>query len=163
MSEQPAPPTAGGQHRRTLGEALRYVVVGSFNSILDLALFSLFAVVVGLPPVVANVLSTCITLCVSFFLNHRFVFKSDRTGWKVFIPFVAVTLVSGLLIQSAVIWGVIHLAGIVVPTASSAVVAPVSKVCAMGVGMISNFLGYRLLFHGPSRPGRDAQGPSSAL
>lgn len=137
--------------RRTLGELLRYLVVGSFNTLLDLGLFSLFAVVVGLPPLLANVISTCITLCVSFFLNHRVVFRSTHGAWNTFIPFVTVTLFSGLVVQSAVIWGVIHLAGVVVPAAPDSLVAPAAKVCAIGVGMVSNFLGYRWLFSGSRR------------
>lgn len=137
--------------RRAFGELIRYTAVGSFNTLLDLGLFSLLAVVAGAHPLVANVVSTCITLCVSFFLNRRVVFRSSQRLSSTFLPFVGVTLFSGLIIQSAVIWSVIHLAGVVLPGASAALVAPVSKVCAMAVGMVSNFLGYRWLFGSEKR------------
>ena len=142
---------APSTRHRTVGELLRYLVVGGFNTLLDLSLFSLFAVVAGLQPLVANVASTCITLCISFVLNRRVVFRSSHGAWKTFVPFVTVTLFSGLVVQSAVIWGVIQLGDIVVPGAPASFVAPMAKVCAMGVGMISNFLGYRWLFSGAQR------------
>jgi putative flippase GtrA len=128
------------------GSFLRYVLVGVFNSLLDLGLFTLFAVVVGLHPLVANVLSTTITLCVSYLLNRVFVFRTTRSVQGTVVQFVAVTLISGLLVQSAVIWAVLGLGALVVPSLSHDLLEPLAKVCAMGVGMVSNYLGYRWLF-----------------
>ena len=100
------------------GAFLRYVLVGVFNTLLDLGLFTLFAVVVGLHPLVANILSTSITLCVSYLLNRVFVFRTDRSVQGTVVQFVAVTLISGLLIQSAVIWVVLRIGAVVVPDLS---------------------------------------------
>ena len=137
---------AGAVGTRPHGAFLRYVLVGGFNTLLDLGLFTLFAVVVGLPPLVANVISTCITLCVSYLLNRVFVFRTDRSVQHTVVQFVAVTLISGLIVQSAVIWVVLHLGALIAPDLSHDVLAPLAKICAMGVGMISNYLGYRWLF-----------------
>lgn len=128
---------------------LRYLMVGVFNSLLDLGLFTLFAVVLGLFPLVANILSTTITLCVSYILNRVFVFRTQRSVTRTVVQFVAVTLISGLLVQSAVIWVVLSL-GALVSDVPYAVLAPLAKICAMGVGMVCNYLGYRWLF-GPQR------------
>jgi putative flippase GtrA len=136
----------GAAGSRTQGSFLRYLVVGGFNSLLDLALFTVFAVVVSLHPLVANVLSTAITLCVSYLLNRVFVFRTTRSVQRTVVQFVAVTLVSGLLVQSAVIWAVIGLGGLVVPDFPDDVLEPLAKICAMAVGMVSNYLGYRWLF-----------------
>jgi putative flippase GtrA len=136
---------------RTRGAFLRYLLVGGFNTLLDLGLFTLFAVVVGIQPLVANVLSTTITLCVSYLLNRVFVFRTERSVQRTVVQFVAVTLISGLAVQSAVIWAVLHVGELVAPGLSYDVLAPVAKIFAMGVGMISNFLGYRWLF-GSRRP-----------
>lgn len=138
--------TVSEARTRTPGAFPRYVVVGVFNTLLDLGLFTLFAVVVGLQPLVANLLSTSITICVSYLLNRVFVFRTARSVQRTLVQFVAVTLISGLVIQSAVIWAVIHLGALIVPDLSHDVVAPLAKICAMGVGMGSNYLGYRWLF-----------------
>ena len=131
---------------RPRGAFLRYVLVGVFNTLLDLGLFTLFAVVVGLHPLVANVLSTSITLCVSYLLNRVFVFRTSRSVQGTVVQFVAVTLISGLLIQSGVIWVVLRVGALVVPDLSPDILEPLAKICAMGVGMVSNYLGYRWLF-----------------
>lgn len=136
----------GGAATRRREPFLRYLLVGVFNSLLDLVLFTLFAVVVGLHPLLANIASTTITLCVSYLLNRVFVFRTDRSVQRTVVQFVAVTLISGLLVQSAVIAAVLHLGGLVVPNLSLEILEPLAKVCAMGVGMVSNFLGYRWLF-----------------
>jgi putative flippase GtrA len=138
--------TATAAGTRTRGAFLRYLLVGVFNTLLDLGLFTLFAVVVGLHPLVANILSTSITLCVSYLLNRVFVFRTARSVQRTVVQFVAVTLISGLVVQSAVIWTVIHLGALIVPDLSHDVLAPLAKICAMGVGMGSNYLGYRWLF-----------------
>lgn len=129
---------------RDHGPFVRYVGVGLFNTALDLTLFTVFAVGVGLWEIWANVCSTTITLCVSYFLNRRFVFRSDAGYAQSFVQFVAVTLFSGLLVQSGVIWVVVHLAA-PLPLCDSTV-AVGAKVCAMGVGLVTNYLGYRWLF-----------------
>lgn len=139
-------PTASGAGGSSRGSFPRYVLVGVFNSLLDLGLFTVFAVVVGIHPLVANVASTIITLCVSYVLNRVFVFRTDRSVQRTVVQFVAVTLISGLLVQSAVIWAVLSLGALVVPDLSLDVLEPLAKVCAMGVGMVSNYLGYRWLF-----------------
>ncbi len=131
---------------RSHGSFPRYALVGGANTLLDLGLFSLFAVAFGVPPLLANVMSTVIVLCVSYLLNRVFVFRSERSVRGTVVQFVTVTLFSGLVVQSGVIWLVVHLGGLLVPALSIAVLAPVAKVCAMGVGMVTNYVGYRWLF-----------------
>jgi putative flippase GtrA len=138
--------TAGDTGTRTSGAFLRYLLVGGFNTLLDVGLFTLFAVVVGLNPLVANVLSTSITLCVSYLLNRVFVFRTERSVQRTVVQFVAVTLISGLIVQSAVIWAVLQLGGLLAPGIPYDLLAPAAKICAIGVGMWCNFVGYRWLF-----------------
>jgi putative flippase GtrA len=138
--------TASRAGTRTQGAFLRYLLVGGFNTLLDLGLFTLFAVVVELDPLIANILSTSITLCVSYLLNRVFVFRTERSIQRTAVQFVAVTLISGLVVQSAVIWVIMGLGAVIVPGLPTDVLAPLAKICAMGVGMGSNYLGYRWLF-----------------
>ncbi|MDR0783178.1 MAG: GtrA family protein [Propionibacteriaceae bacterium] len=132
---------------------VRYLAVGVFNSLLDLGLFSLLAAVIGLHPILANTISTTITMCVSFLLNSRWVFRSRQQGIVSFVVFVAITLTSGLVVQGAVIWTIVHLVPPMIPTLSFEIVAIGAKICAMGVGMVCNFLGYRWLFSWKSKKG----------
>lgn len=137
---------------QTSGTFPRYLLVGVGMSLLDLLLFSLLAVGAGVPEVLSNVVSTVITVCVSFLINRSFVFRAHRQSVTAraillsFASFAGVTLVTGLVIQSAVIWGVVQLTHAVAPGLEYALVAPAAKIVAMGVGAICNYLGYRLVF-----------------
>jgi Predicted membrane protein len=132
---------------------LRYAGVGVFTTLLDLTLFSVFAVVLGVPALAANVLSTCITVCFSYLANRLVVFRSDAGATKTFLPFVTVTLFSGLIVQSIVIWCVLHGGHAAQPSVSHDLLAPAGKVVAMAVGMAANYLGYRWLFGRHAGPG----------
>lgn len=126
---------------------LRYGLVGGFNTLLDLGLFTLFSVGLHITPLLANVMSTSIVLCVSYVLNRIVVFRSTKPVRATVVHFVTITLFSGLIVQSGVIWVVIHVGTLAAPHLSHAILAPLAKVCAMGAGMISNYLGYRWIFH----------------
>lgn len=126
---------------------LRYGVVGGFNTLLDLGLFTLFSVGLHITPLLANVMSTSIVLCVSYVLNRIVVFRSSKPVRSTVVHFVTITLFSGLIVQSGVIWVVIHVGSLAAPHLSHAILAPLAKVFAMGAGMISNYLGYRWIFH----------------
>ncbi|WP_139982407.1 GtrA family protein [Nocardioides litoris] len=124
----------------------RYVVVGLANTALDLALFTALAVGLDVAPVAANVVSTIVVMTISFFLNRSWVFRAEQAGWRSYAGFVAVTLFSGLVVQSLVILGAVAAAGALAPGLPDGLVTPGAKVLAMGVGMVSNFLGYRWVF-----------------
>jgi putative flippase GtrA len=130
--------------------AQRYLVVGLANTALDLALFTVLAVVADVPPVVANVVSTVVVMTVSFFVNRAWVFRAESAGLRAYVGFVSVTLFSGLVLQSLVILGVLAAASGVAPDLSDDLVKPAAKLVAMAVGMVSNFLGYRWVFGGGS-------------
>lgn len=157
------PATSAGLSRRgrdlitAHAQFLRYAGVGVITTLLDLTLFSVFALAVGLAPLVANVVSTVITLCVSYLINRWFVFRSDAGAARTFVPFVTVTLFSGLIVQSVVIWAVIHTGHALTPDLSDSWLKPGAKIVAMGVGMVSNYLGYRWLFGRAAGAGSGAE------
>lgn len=126
----------------------RYVLVGLFNTGLDLALFTFLAVGMGLAAVLSNTVSTVCVMTVSFFLNRAWVFRSESSGVGTYLRFAGVTLFTGLLVQSAVIVAVLVLAEALVPALAVELVTPAAKVVAMGTGMVVNFVGYRWLFSG---------------
>lgn len=124
----------------------RYLLVGLFNTGLDLALFSALAVLVGLAPVTANVISTVCVMTLSFFINRIWVFRSTTGGLGTFVRFAGVTLFTGLLVQSAVIVAVLAATDALAPGLPEGLAEPGAKIVAMGTGMVVNFLGYRWLF-----------------
>ena len=129
------------------GPLLRYGLVGTFNTLLDLTFFTFLSVGLHITPILANVVSTSFVLSVSYVLNRLFVFRSNRPVRSTVVHFVSVTLFTGLIVQSTVIWAVIHLGKLLIPNLSHTVLAPFSKVCAMGAAMVSNYLSYRWIFH----------------
>lgn len=123
----------------------RYVLVGGFNTALDFGLYTLLVTAFWVPPLIANVVSTVVTMCVSYLLNRTFVFHSNQSHARGFLSFVAVTLTSGLVIQSIVIAFVITV-GESFTSISHNILATGAKVCAICVSMVFNYLGYRYIF-----------------
>lgn len=114
---------------------------------MDILLFMFFATLLQFHPVWANVLSTAIVVTISFFLNHRFVFRSDKNRRSTAVQFVAITVFNGWVIQSIVIWAVVsvcHTWPFFVE--HTALLDTFSKIVAMGVGFIFNYFGYKILF-----------------
>lgn len=136
------------------GSFPRYLVVGVFTSLLDFTLFTTLSVPLGLNPVPSNVISTIVTICVSYLINQRWVFRSKTSTWATFFSFASVSLVTGLLIQTGLIWGLIHLGHGLFPAARASTINPVSKVIAMGFGALCNYLGYRFVFRTSDRRAR---------
>lgn len=144
--------------------ASRYLVVGVANTALDLALFTALAVGLDARPVVANVVSTVLVMTLSFFVNRAWVFDAGSAGWRAYAGFVAITLFSGWVIQSLVILGLLHGASAFAPDIPDDVAAPLAKLAAMAVGMVSNFIGYRWVFGAAGAPGgRPAPEPLDRL
>lgn len=125
------------------GDLTRYIFVGGFNTILDIALFSVFSNILDFHIILANVLSTIIVLSVSFFLNYYFVFRSNQKKLRSAILFVCTTLFNGWVVQSIVIWLVAQLTTPILPIEISNIVA---KICGVTIGAICNYLEYRLIF-----------------
>lgn len=101
MSEHPN--AAGG---RSLGQLIRFAIVGSFNTLLDVALLFLFVYALHLDKYLSNVLSTGICLVVSFVLNRKWTFRSDGHQARQFVAFLVVTLLGLWVVQTLLIWGV---------------------------------------------------------
>lgn len=127
----------------------RFIFTGAVNTGIDLVLYGIFANILNIQPIIASIFSTGITLCFSYFMNHYFVFRSDKRKRQTAVLFVVITLVNVWLIQSAVIWTVLR------------VFAPVAffqdhlwtfnmfaKLCGVSVSTVLNYLGYRKIFRG---------------
>lgn len=129
------------------GVFVRYLLVGVFNSILDLTLFTVLTVGLSWNEVISNVISTSLTIFVSYSINRSFVFRSRQRTWGTALGFVSVTLFSAWILQSAVVWGVIGVGGLIgLNNEWSILIVPLAKTFAMGAGALFNFVGYRVVF-----------------
>ena len=134
--EQPEKQTLLQKH----GEKIRFVMVGGFNTLLDLALCALFANVIGINIVIASIISTSICIIISFILNYTFVWKSDKSIKITAIGFLATSLFSAWVVQSIVISIVTSVIG------DSDIAKLVAKACGSVAGMITNYFGYKIVF-----------------
>jgi putative flippase GtrA len=127
-------------------EFVKFFIVGVANTLLDFLLFGLFANVVGIFPVVANILSTAICMCVSFALNSKFVWKTKRSIRETAPKFFAVTIFTAWVVQGIVIFLITSFFPRFWILENEAILNMIAKICASGAGMIVNFFGYRLIF-----------------
>lgn len=127
---------------------LKFIIVGSFNTFLDISIFSVFTSLIGINAIFANIISTSVTMIVSFFLNSKIVFKSERRNLKVMLSFFAITLFNGWIIQSSIIYIVLNsLKGpLICLSEYNWLFNLFAKVCGVSVSLILNFLGYKYIF-----------------
>lgn len=126
---------------------LRFLLVGSANTLLDFALFMLFANILSIYPVLASILSTGITLIFSFLLNHHFVFKSQKRRRHTLLSFIGVTLFNVWVIQSSVIFVVLHsLDQNKYFLDHIWTLNLFAKLCGVAVSTVLNYFSYRKIF-----------------
>jgi putative flippase GtrA len=87
-------------------QKIRFVLVGGANTTIDFGLLFILTAL-GLPTLFANIVSTTVAFCFSFFANKKFTFQSSGKNIKrELLLFVIVTLFGLWGIQSAIIAGI---------------------------------------------------------
>jgi len=99
------------------GQALRFIIVGVVNTVVDLAAFYLLSLIPGMPEIVAKAVSYILGICNSFFLNKYWTFGAggSKRGMREFTVFFGVNLpplavnvvvftVLGIWIDSGTFW-----------------------------------------------------------
>lgn len=82
----------------------RFIAVGLFNTALDFTILNILVFVSGLNPIIANIISVCIGVSISYFLNHYVVFKKqEQPRFGSFATFFFITGLSVVLVQTVVI------------------------------------------------------------
>lgn len=85
-------------------EKIRFGLVGAFNTGVDFGVLFILARLMGVPTLVANVVSTTCALIVSYTLNKKAVFRNtDTRNHRQVLLFVVVTLAGLWGVQSIVI------------------------------------------------------------
>lgn len=125
---------------------IRFAAIGALNTLLDFGILFILKSL-GVPIVVANIISTSIAFSISFTLNKKYTFKTSDTNVKREIAlFIAVTLFGLWVLQNLVI----TLASPVITgifTTSSGVTLLIAKLAATVVSMIWNYIMYdRVVF-----------------
>lgn len=140
---------------RRLGLLLRFGLVGTATTLLDLALFNLLSGSwAGLPLLPAHLLASVVTLTVSFFCQRNLVFQGQNGRLsEQAMRFVLVTVAGVFLVQSAVLTGValvlsqahdhLKLLTSVSPEHWPLIRRNGAKAAAMLVGITWNFLWFR--------------------
>ena len=137
----------------------RFFVVGSFNTLIDFTILNLVTVLANAPPLVANSVSVTIGITISYFLNHKIVFRHhEARSIKSYALFFLTTGISALIIQNLIIYlvtssfnaseqSLFYIPGI--HADRHIIELNIAKAFAVGVGMIWNFLFYRyIIFSG---------------
>lgn len=124
-------------------EKIRFAIVGGINTAVDFIVLLALSVLVGVPVVFANIVSTSCAMTVSFVLNKRAVFgNTDRRNKRQVISFLAVTLSGIWLVQSLVIAVVFKGLMSLSSQYDSAVLLIAAKLFATIISLIWNYVGY---------------------
>ena len=140
--------------RSVSGALLRFVLAGTLNTGVDVALYTALAAA-GVQVVVANLISTSCGLVVSYLLNRGFVFRAGTTSTragraKQLVSFVVVTGIGLWLLQPLVIIGATRLLlPLGLPTVA-AILVP--KLLATAVTLVWNYVLYSLVVFRPIGP-----------
>jgi putative flippase GtrA len=125
----------------------KFLLFSSTNTIFDLVLIFLFANVFGFNIIASNILSTGLTMCLSFYLNHHFVFYSTKQKRRTVIQFAAVTIFNIWLIQSSFIALAIHIFRDIAFFAEHHWTLNLfSKFCGIAASFMLNYLMYHFIF-----------------
>jgi putative flippase GtrA len=127
---------------------MRFLFTGGLNTIIDFTLFAIIANILGVHPVIASIISTGLTLIFSYFMNHYFVFRSQKRRRQTAVKFLAITLFNVWVVQSAIIFLVIHgLDFLEFFQTHQWTFNMFAKLCGVAVSMVLNYIGYKIIFN----------------
>jgi putative flippase GtrA len=139
---------------------IRFIVIGSFNTLLDTSLLLTIVKITDWSALIANCFSVSVAITVSYFLNHRIVFRSlERYSLKKYVRFFLVTGLGVILIQDLIIYIVTDRVWRISKTKtfmflghnmhSQTAELLGTKLSAVVIGMVWNFLLYKyVVFRG---------------
>lgn len=124
----------------------RFLIVGGSATAIDFCLLFVFRYLFHLPVISANIGSTAVAFCFSFFANKKYTFRSNGSSViREMILFTVVTLFGLWVVQSAIID--LLLPGLHSLLDNTALALFFAKLIATGVTMIWNYLLYsRVVF-----------------
>jgi putative flippase GtrA len=136
----------------------KFALVGVINTALDFALFNLVAHVLKLQffglseAVFAQICSGAILVPLSYHLNKRFTFQSNKKGASTVIKYLGVSYFNAWILQTAIIFlitsilGPLGLSHFWILNDNELLLNNIAKCAGIGCGMISNFTFYHFIF-----------------
>lgn len=118
-------------------QKLRFLAIGTINTLIDFSLLFILAKLVGLPDVAANIVSVSVALTFSFFANRKYTFKSTGNRRREIVLFLIFTLFGLWVLQSIIIWVFGQLFG------NSDLILLIAKIAATAVTLVWNFITYK--------------------
>lgn len=83
----------------------RFGLIGIINTVIDVSILNVLALLQGIPPVAANFVSTSVAMVFSFLANRSFVFKSkQRNTLKQALLFLVLTAFGLYVIQTLIVF-----------------------------------------------------------
>lgn len=119
---------------------VKFIGVGGINTVLDFLIYGLLANIVGMPQVLANIISTTICIAISFYLNNKYVWKSKKSRRETIPGFLIVSFFSAWIMQNLGIGICLAILG------QGAVRNLIAKVAGSCFGIVSNYFGYKIVF-----------------
>jgi putative flippase GtrA len=127
-------------------KAISFAMIGCVNALVDFSVFSFGYFLVGLPIVVANLISWCVAVTNSYVLNSMITFAAEsgrRLNFKSYAMFAA-TQVGGLVANTAT-----------VVVASYFIPVLFAKILAIGASFVVDFtLSHLIVFRRREQPTR---------
>ena len=143
---------AYGRLRPGVREVIAFGIIGAFNMVLNVGLFTLLTTMTTLGPGWSSGISATITTVLSFVLNRKYAFRAaEHAGVRAFVLFVLVNL-AGIGIETGLVAGAAGVFDIRTALPLDAV-----KVAAIGLGTVFRYVAYRYLVFPTSTPQHDAQ------
>lgn len=141
------------ESKKTIFQAVRFGIVGFFNTLVDYGFFYVFLAFANLHKSVAQVLATALAMCGSYLINRSWTFKKTGHGnFGEIIKFLTVNIFSMLVVIffTHLFYDILHIENLFngliasfnvnyVITGDLAVM--VSKACASVFSIILNFIG----------------------
>ena len=122
-------------------EKIRFVLVGGTNTVIDFVILFVLFNAIGLDKLVSNIISTSIAMVLSYFMNQRFTFKTEKQTPKQFIYFIVITLIGLWGIQSLIISTLSQYLEQIIGNENMRLL--VGKVIATSASMLWNFVLYK--------------------
>lgn len=87
-------------------QVLRFAAVGVISTLLDILIFNVAIRLLGLSPLVANIISTSIATVFNYFAHERWTFKTeeDEERERHLLAYIIVTVSSLYIIQNVVLY-----------------------------------------------------------
>ncbi len=122
-----------------MGRVKRFATVGMLGTLLDIGLFTLLRVLLGVPALAANTVSYSAGIVNNYVLHKRWTFadRGNKSTGAQFTQFVAVSL-AALLLNNLLVLLLAPVFGRFFGYASYGDLA--AKICATGVGMCWNYV-----------------------